>query len=71
MALINRAVLSKIVPDEEIGKIFSMTAGFEAAVPLMSSPLYTLVYNNTIVTFPGAVYFMTVLFCITPSITYL
>ncbi|XP_068219406.1 probable peptidoglycan muropeptide transporter SLC46 [Palaemon carinicauda] len=69
-ALVNRSILSKIVPDEEIGKVFSMTAAFEAAVPLMSSPLYTLVYNTSIKSFPGAVYLMTSLFFLFPFCTY-
>ncbi|XP_064095307.1 probable peptidoglycan muropeptide transporter SLC46 [Macrobrachium nipponense] len=69
-ALVNRSILSKIVPDEEIGKVFSMTAAFETAVPLMSSPVYTLVYNNSITSFPGAVYLMTALFYVGPFCTY-
>ncbi|KAK8379478.1 hypothetical protein O3P69_019408 [Scylla paramamosain] len=56
--VITRSLISKTVPGEELGRIFSVLASFEAVIPLGSGPLYTAVYNGTIRTFPGAVYFL-------------
>lgn len=53
-----RSLISKQVPDEEQGKVFSMLASWESILPLISSPMYTLVYNASITSFPGACYFM-------------
>lgn len=55
---VTRSVLSKMVPGEETGKIFSLTGSLEGLVQLISSPLYTLVYNSAISYFPGAFYFI-------------
>ncbi|KAK7083800.1 hypothetical protein SK128_012843, partial [Halocaridina rubra] len=68
--VVNRSLLSKLVPDAELGKVFAMTAAFEAAVPLMSSPLYTVVYNSTIEVFPGTVYLMSILFYMITAIVF-
>lgn len=38
----------------EIGKLYSMTAAFETMFPVISVPLYAMVYEATISTFPGA-----------------
>ena len=50
-----RAHLSKVAPADELGAIFSLVASLEAAVPLISTPIMTLVYNSTLTTFPGAI----------------
>ena len=54
-SIVIRAHLSKVAPADELGAIFSLLASLEAAVPLMTSPLMTLVYNSTLTTFPGAI----------------
>ena len=51
-----RSLLSKVVPATELGKVFTMLGCLEAAVPLIASPILTIVYNNTLNTFPGSVY---------------
>ncbi|KAK3872835.1 hypothetical protein Pcinc_022090 [Petrolisthes cinctipes] len=56
--IIVRSLISKQVPDEEQGKVFSMLASWESIIPLLSSPVYTIVYNSSINTFPGACYFL-------------
>lgn len=51
------ATISKRAENEEeneIGKLYSMTATFEAIFPVLSVPLYTMVYKATISSFPGA-----------------
>ncbi|XP_066957091.1 lysosomal proton-coupled steroid conjugate and bile acid symporter SLC46A3-like [Macrobrachium rosenbergii] len=56
--IVTRAVISKLVPQEEVGAIFSLLASWEAIVPLISAPVYTFVYNVTVATFPGTIYFV-------------
>eukprot|EP00092_Neocalanus_flemingeri_P012562 GFUD01013540.1.p1 GENE.GFUD01013540.1~~GFUD01013540.1.p1 ORF type:complete len:490 (+),score=71.29 GFUD01013540.1:897-2366(+) len=51
-----RSLLSKVVPDTDLGKVYSMLGCLEAAIPLIASPVLTIVYNSTLDTFPGAVY---------------
>jgi len=55
-AIVIRSMLSKVVSKAELGKVFSLLASLEAAVPLFAAPLFTTVYNNTLSTFPGAVF---------------
>ncbi|GJQ82698.1 hypothetical protein Trydic_g19710 [Trypoxylus dichotomus] len=54
-----RSLVSKLVPKEESGKIFSITITMESLTALVGSPLYTFIYNATIDTNPGAFNFLT------------
>ena len=45
-----------MVPDTDLGKVYTMLGCLEAAIPLIASPILTIVYNSTLDTFPGAVY---------------
>ncbi|KAI4466619.1 MFS transporter [Holotrichia oblita] len=54
-----RSLISKLVAKEDSGKIFSITITLESLTALMGAPLYTLVYNNTIDSNPGAFNFIT------------
>jgi len=49
-------MLSKCVNKSDLGKIYSLLGSLEAAVPLLAAPLFTVVYNSTLETFPGAVF---------------
>jgi len=51
-----RSLLSKVVPDTDLGKVYTMLGCLEAAIPLVASPILTIVYNSTLDSFPGAVY---------------
>lgn len=62
--IIIRSMMSKIIPSDELGMIFSMLASWESILPLVSHPLCTLVYNATIKDFPGTVYLMSSLFVV-------
>ena len=53
-----RSMISKIGPEGDLGKIFSLLSSLEATAPIISSPLLSLVYNASIETFPGAVYLL-------------
>ena len=55
-SMVIRSLLSKIVPKSDLGKVYSMLGCLENIVPLMVSPILTYTYNNTLETFPGAVY---------------
>ncbi|PNF29985.1 hypothetical protein B7P43_G06967 [Cryptotermes secundus] len=51
-----RSLISKTVPLEDIGTVFAMTSMIESLTPIAASPLYTFVYNATLLTFPGTFY---------------
>lgn len=48
-----RALISKLVGPEELGKINSLFGIFEAIVPLIYGPLYSKIYALSIDTLPG------------------
>ncbi|XP_042883936.1 solute carrier family 46 member 3-like [Penaeus japonicus] len=56
--IVTRSVISKLVPEDEIGAVFSLLASWEALVPLISGPVYTFVYSHTIDIYPGVIYFV-------------
>ncbi|XP_053635893.2 lysosomal proton-coupled steroid conjugate and bile acid symporter SLC46A3-like [Cherax quadricarinatus] len=56
--IVTRAVISKLVPAEETGAVFSLLAALEAVVPLISCPTYTLTYAATLDLYPGTMYFL-------------
>lgn len=49
-----RAIVSKLVPAEELGQINSLFGVAEAIVPVIYGPLYSKLYSVTIAYFPGA-----------------
>ena len=55
-SIVIRSMLSKCVSKAELGKIFSLLASLEAAVPLFASPLFTFVYTQTLQSWTGAVF---------------
>ncbi|XP_032667218.1 uncharacterized protein LOC116842312 [Odontomachus brunneus] len=54
-----RSMASKFVTVEERGKVFAILSVFDNAVPLISSVLYSQVYNATIYTMPNFIYWLT------------
>ncbi|KAJ8955901.1 hypothetical protein NQ318_005449 [Aromia moschata] len=54
-----RSLVSKLVPEDEIGKVFAMIIASENTLSLASSPLYTALYNATINTDPGLFNYVT------------
>ena len=59
-AIVIRSMLSKCVSKAELGKIFSLLASLEAAVPLFASPLFTFVYTQTLQSWAGSVFMVQV-----------
>lgn len=49
-----RAIVSKLVPAEELGQINSLFGVAEAIIPMIYGPLYSRIYAKTIDIFPGA-----------------
>lgn len=49
-----RSILSQMVDNNEIGKVFAFATASESLIGLIASPIYTLVYNATLHIFPGA-----------------
>ncbi|KAJ2948402.1 hypothetical protein O0L34_g7640 [Tuta absoluta] len=50
--------LSKILPMEDIAKVYALIAATEGIVPLLSPVVYNGLYNITLETFPGAIYIL-------------
>lgn len=53
-----RSVISSIIPNSEIGKVYSFTSAFEAISSFIAAPLYTYVYSRTFTWFAGAFYLL-------------
>lgn len=49
-----RTIISKLVPANELGKIYSIFSVCEAITPLIYGPMYTSIYKLTIDVVPGA-----------------
>ena len=48
--------MCQLIPGDELGKVYSLLAGLEAFVPVVASPVFSVIYNNTLDTFIGAVF---------------
>lgn len=48
-----RSMTSKVIPSTELGKVFALLSVCDNAVPLVSTILYTQVYNHTVGVYPG------------------
>lgn len=55
-----RSIMSTIVNENEVSKIYSLTSSVEAVSGLGAAPLYTSVYSATLSTFPSAFNLITV-----------
>ena len=66
-----RSLLSKTVPETDLGKVYTVLGCCEAAVPLASTPLLTLIYNVSLESFPGAVYLAEAGFILTDIILFI
>lgn len=51
-----RAIVSKLVESDEVGKIFSIVATLESAIPIFASPAFANLFAATIATYPGTIY---------------
>ncbi|XP_041976385.1 proton-coupled folate transporter-like [Aricia agestis] len=60
MVITLRAITSKLVSSQELGKVFSLFGLFEILMMLIFVPIYSRVYMATLHVMPGAVYLLTV-----------
>lgn len=59
-----------MISEAEVGRIFSLMATIESAIPLISSIAYSNLFSSLITSYPGAVYHLSgVLYFITMVIT--
>lgn len=66
-----RSAITKLVSDEEQGKMNAFTGGVEAFVFCISSAFYSYVYANTLVVFPGAFYLISVVLAVMALIAFM
>ena len=57
-----RCIISKNVNPNEVGKIFSILAAFQAFIPFITSPFFGMLYRSTVETLPQA--YLIVLACL-------
>lgn len=55
-----RSLLSKIVAADELGRIYSVMSVMETLINPISSIIYNQTYQETIQSFPGTFYFLTI-----------
>ncbi|XP_017123415.1 uncharacterized protein LOC108143479 [Drosophila elegans] len=48
-----RTIVSNIVPPSDLGKIFSIKNVLQSFAPFVAAPLYTLIYKQSLTTYPG------------------
>ncbi|XP_050681466.1 solute carrier family 46 member 3-like [Leptidea sinapis] len=53
-----RSMLTKILPPQDIAKVFALMCAIEGVSPLVSPALYNSLYAYTISSFPGAIYIL-------------
>ena len=51
-----RNKVSKIIPADEVGKVFSLCSTIEATMPFIGSIIYTNIFALSIATMPGMIY---------------
>ncbi|KAF2362137.1 Major facilitator superfamily [Trinorchestia longiramus] len=56
-AIAIRALLSKFVASDEIGKVSAVLGALDGVMPMVSFSLYTAVYHSSVAVFPGAQFF--------------
>lgn len=49
-----RSMISKNVHPNEVGKVFSIVGIFQALIPFVASPVFRVLYRNTVKTTPEA-----------------
>lgn len=66
----SRGAISKLVRSNELGGVFTTIALGEAFSPIVVAPVFTLIYNSTLETFPGAVFIVGSVFAVVVSCLY-
>ncbi|XP_022256066.1 proton-coupled folate transporter-like isoform X1 [Limulus polyphemus] len=61
-----RTRLSKMVAKDELGKVFSLMAMCESAIPVLGTVIWSQVYNNSLEFYPGLTYLVCAIVLIIP-----
>merc|ERR1712110_428833 len=60
VSIVNKSMLTKSVPNNELGQISAVMSVVEAIVPVAANPTYSKVYQETFGSeYPGAVFLVT------------
>lgn len=63
-ALVIKSALSKLVAADELGRLFSIVGIIEAIAKYVFVSSYSLIYQNTLNTWPAAFYFVSFIFLV-------
>lgn len=61
-----RSLISKIVKEDEISQIYASMASLESIAPIISSLMFTFIFNQTIESYPGFVFHLMALMMFYP-----
>lgn len=61
-AIAIKSIISKSIASDELGKMFSVLGIIESVVQFIFPSLYSFVYNFTVESFIGAIYFLSEFF---------
>lgn len=61
-AIAIKSIISKTIPNNELGKILSVLGIIESVDALIFPSIYSFVYLHTVEKFPGAIYFLSEFF---------
>lgn len=53
-----RSMLTKMLPPDDIAKVFALMCAIEGVAPLVSPAIFSSLYAYTIKSFPGAIYIL-------------
>lgn len=69
-ALVLKSILSKFVDSNELGRSFSIIAIIEAFGKFVFVSLYSVIYENTLDTWPSAFYFFSFIFLVLTALLF-
>lgn len=69
-ALVIKSALSKLVEADELGRLFSIVGIIEAIAKFVFVSAYSLIYKNTLDTWPAAFYFVSFIFLVITAILF-
>jgi hypothetical protein len=67
MSVISRAMLSKLVGLDEVGKLFSLLSILDVTIPLGMDPAYSILYSKTVGSFTGWVFILSAALTVPPQ----
>lgn len=69
-ALVIKSILSKIVATDELGRLFCIIGIIEAFGKFVFVSVYSLIYSNTLDTWPAAFYFFSFIFLVITALLF-